>query len=55
MVAMVIECALFEVHVAAEETFGHREYDIAGFSMSYEINSWFGLRIKKIPTKEAVE
>jgi len=28
MVAMVIECALFEVHIEAEETVEHSECDI---------------------------
>jgi hypothetical protein len=58
MVGMVIECAVFVVHVETEETVEHRECDIAGpdgVTTSYEINSWFGLRIKKRPTKEAVE
>jgi hypothetical protein len=58
MVAMVIECDLFEVHVEAEEAVEQRECDIAGpdgVTTSYESNGWFGLRIKKRPTKEAVE
>jgi hypothetical protein len=58
MVAMVIECGVCEVHVEAEETVEHRECGITGpdgVTTSYEINSWFGLKIKKRPMKEAVE